>query len=176
MRLVALDLETTGLDPQKDQILQIGMLCFESITGEVIGEFETLVSHARYEGDAYALQMNHKLLKRLAAGEGANIASARSLMAYQLRVWGFDIGDRKSKPVAVGFNVAPFDLAFLKASRIDLFSHRAVELGTLLMHVFKDCQPVTSNAYMEARGLEVTHTALEDCRMARDAYLDAMKP
>lgn len=169
MRLVALDLETTGLEPQIDQILQVGMLCFKAETGEVVGEFETLVRApcGRYLGGAYALAQNAALLKRLADGEGIERESLRGKLHSQLNAWGF----YENRPHAVGFNVAAFDVAFLKTLGKSLFHHRSIECGTLLMQEYETRVPVSSKVFSADT---VAHTALADCYMARKAYLYAM--
>ena len=172
MRLVALDLETTGLNPQEDQILEAGMVCFESDTGEIVGEFETLVRHPRYEGGAHALAMNAQLFRDLADGRGIGLSMLREWFQDNL---GCCLGyGNLNKPHAVGFNVAPFDIAFLKASNIDVFHHRAIELGSLLQKTFAEYSPISSKAFTAREGGEVAHTALADCHMARRAYGHAL--
>jgi len=172
MKLVALDLETTGLNPRTDQILQIGMALFESATGQIIDTFEVEVRHNRYEGDAYALAMNANLLRRLANDQGKPIHFVEREVRNKLLGWGF--GDT-NRPTAVGFNVAPFDLAFLKKACLDMFHHRAVELGTLLMPVFSQHTPVSSKQFAKHIGEIVQHTALDDCKLAIKAYTLAME-
>lgn len=169
MRLVALDLETTGTDPEKDQVLQIGMLCFDADTAEIVGEFEIDVRHQRYSGDAYALYLNREILGRLRdPNHGVPWVAARFLVFDQLEAWGFS---RENKPHAVGFNVGTFDLRFGFAH---LFHRRTVEIGSLLMRAMGSSAPVSSKEFQEFCSLEVAHTALEDCRMARNAYAFAM--
>jgi DNA polymerase III epsilon subunit-like protein len=47
-RYVSLDFETTGLDTQKDHIIQVGVLCFDH-TGNIVDEFVSLVKPENYE-------------------------------------------------------------------------------------------------------------------------------
>lgn len=174
MKLIALDLETTGLNPQTDQILEVGMVCFDSETGEVHGEFQTLVSHDRYEGSAYALQMNQEILLELTDTNmryktcyGESHMLEHEMLEFTKFTWGLD------RPHVVGFNVAPFDLAFLKASGIDIFDFRAIELGTLLMGPMESATPVSSRYVVKmVRGpdAKVPHRALEDARLAVELY------
>lgn len=172
MRLIALDLETTGLETGLDQILQVGMLCFDAGTGEVVGEYETLVRSecGRYAGNPFALQMNAGLLKRLADGEGIERAALRNALHKQLNDWGF----YEDRPHAVGFNVAAHDIAFLKQLGKSLFHHRAIECGTLLMSEFGRHTPMSSKEWCATDGKDVEHTALADCHMARKVYIYCM--
>lgn len=47
MQIVALDVETTGLDSSKHRIVEIGGVIFDSDSNEVLGEFETLINPLR---------------------------------------------------------------------------------------------------------------------------------
>lgn len=171
MKLLAFDLETTGLNPYGDQILQIGAVVFdhEDVTTPVedLPCFVTDVRHDRYQGDAFALQMNHEILLRLAKGCGVPIGSALfNLEAFVHEHFPRD--DYKHGPHPVGFNVAAFDVAFIKAKGRDLFHHRPVELGSLLS---LDGIPTTSNALVRKYlNKDVAHDALQDARDAVELY------
>ena len=167
----AFDLETTGLDPQRDQILQIGAVLFTK--DGVIDEFETLVRHDRYEGDPFALQMNAAILKRLAAGEGAPLGEA--LLSDDEGV-ARNLGDFltadniKRPPHPVGFNVGSFDIRFLPPYAQKWFHHRCVELGSVFMA--DDGTPGTSNKVVQGLlGRKVAHDALQDARDAAELYM-----
>ena len=172
MRLAALDLETTGLNPQTDQILQIAVVAFDpddpTVPVNELPYFYTDVRHARYEGDAYALQMNAWLLKRIAA-RGEEVPTVLDAL-FKLKSWMQTIEwGSKSSPHPVGFNVAAFDVAFIKANGFgDLFHYRPVELGSLLStHGF----PTTSNrAVRDILRRDVKHDALQDARDAVELH------
>jgi oligoribonuclease (3'-5' exoribonuclease) len=176
-KFVAFDLETTGLDPQRDQILQIGAVAYGG-DGDPI-EFEALVRHERYEGDAFALQMNAAILRRLAGGSGVRAIDAACHFVSFVRE------HCAPRPHPVGFNVGSFDVAFL--TRMfrefknfgsvfgqvgDLLHHRALELGSFLSE--SGGVPVSSSEALREEwgdGAVVTHDALQDARDA--AYLHA---
>ena len=182
MRLAALDLETTGLNPQTDQILQIAVVAFDpddpTIPVHELPYFYTDVRYARYEGDAYALQMNATILKRIADG-GRDVPSLRQAIGDycsggRIRTTLIDFiqeqfpgDDYKRGPHPVGFNVAAFDVAFVKAAGYDLFHYRPIDLGSLLS---ADGLPVSSTNALNIIGREVTHDALEDARDAVRLY------
>jgi oligoribonuclease (3'-5' exoribonuclease) len=165
---IAIDLETTGLDPQRDQILQIGAVAYGGY-GEP-AEFNTYVRHERYEGDAFALQMNAEILRKLADKE-ARIPDAKSalmsLSCFLDRYCG-----TQATPHPVGFNVGPFDMAFIRAAwPCDRwpFHHRCIELGSL--YASPAGFPATSSEITyRALGRDVTHDALQDARDARELH------
>ena len=163
MKLLAFDLETTGLDPQRDQILQIGAVVFDheddTTPIEELPSFSTYVFHERYEGDAFALQMNAAILRRLAHDGGSPLLGA----LHALTAFIADHFDGRRGPNPVGFNVAAFDVAFVKAAGFDLFNHRPIELGSLLS---RDGLPVTSTQANALLNRPVQHDALEDARDA----------
>lgn len=169
-RLIAFDLETTGLNPLEDQILQLGAVVFD--TDGYSAEFSTLCKQHRYEGDAFALQMNAKLLYRLATEKHPWVSEALA----NFEVWAEEQG-RGTRMLPVGFNVAAFDLMFWAAEKRRhlptpnaVFSHRPIELGSLLAG--KDGLPTSSkHAVQTILDKPVAHDALEDARDAKRLYL-----
>lgn len=175
MRLLAFDLETTGLDADTCQVLQMAACCFESDTGTILGEFEVACSHEVYRGDAFSLVMNNNLLKRIDAhsrlktqartisrnGDVLPIDRAWLGMRTFIRKW-FPAGDA----TAVGFNVGSFDLAFANKKMEDNpFSHRTIEMGTLLMGMLGQSTPVPSDEAFKFFKLgPVPHDAIADCK------------
>lgn len=174
MRLVALDLETSGRDPQTHQILQLGAVVFDTETRETLGEFERVVHHSNILGEPVALAMNEKIIRQISKEDAHYWPSVKSqftefLCEFALSCYGDHISHR---PVAVGFNVGPFDVAFLnRVTNVPWFSHRTIELGSLLMPMFGSHAPVASkDAAKMLNKDDLDHTALQDARDARDLY------
>jgi oligoribonuclease (3'-5' exoribonuclease) len=166
MLITSFDLETTGLDPRKNNIIEIAAIVFDhediETPVEQLPTYHTAVKHENYCGSAFALAMNGGLLKRLAGGEGRDLYTALTLLRN------FIEGSGNSRPHALGYNVASFDIQFLKANQCDLFHHRSIELGSLLS---KDGLPVNSkDVAKKLFDREVTHNALQDARDAIEAY------
>ncbi|OPX86260.1 MAG: hypothetical protein A4E53_03170 [Pelotomaculum sp. PtaB.Bin104] len=105
-KFVVCDLETTGLDPFADKIIEIGLVRLEE--GQITGRFQTLVNPR--------LPL-HLKIKRLTGITDQDLAGAPELAAVLPEALDF-IGDT---PIA-GHNI-DFDLAFLAAARGKPFSN-----------------------------------------------------
>lgn len=181
MRTLYIDLETTGLDPTNCQILQVGMLLDtgDEIPLDQCRATEFLVKYDHYQGQAYALWMNHKLLLELAKPTGQHrIVPAESVHA---EVWQFlrSIGYKAGDHVTVGGkNVAGFDLPFLSElvgfdrdglSQGIKWRHRTVDPAMLFM-LPSDETPPNLDECLKRAGLDkkTVHTALDDCKLCAE--------
>jgi len=169
---LALDLETTGLDPQKHQILEIGAVLVDATDRRIVEGFETAVFHEEVRGQPYALSMNHKLLAR---PDDEKVPLSRAM--YDFTKWLRRVLPEGTFAYPLGFNVGPFDLAFLKTASISfdplVYLHRrCIELGTL----YSDKGIPQSSKKVVPRFLnrEVAHTALQDATDAAALYLKAL--
>lgn len=154
--VIAIDLETTGVDPWRDQILSIGAV--DIWTGEF---FYRELHYPRISGSPYAMYMNAELLKRNEAGVSPQYALS------DLEAWVDTGGD--DRPMPVGFNVGAFDMAFLKRAGVNCFHYRTIELGTLYC---KDGRPQSSSRVArEILNEDVMHNALDDAMQAAKLYL-----
>jgi oligoribonuclease (3'-5' exoribonuclease) len=150
---LAVDLETTGLNPQTDQILQVGAVLFNPLTLDR-EEYSSYIHHDRFEGDAAALQMNAHILKRCLRSND---------LLNHFKTWLAERVDGLVYPV--GFNVAAFDMAFLLREQPTIrayVSHRPIEIGTLNMDRYTG---IPSKSSTLADG-GVIHDALQDARDA----------
>lgn len=128
---LSMDIETTGLDPSCDQILQFAAVLFDNDDVHKCSYFNVFVSHPRYQGNVFALSMNSWILKLLAEGKDERIVNHISLH-YLFETWLKSKTDQKCFPI--GKNFGSFDLQFLKAhdSKFDrMFHYRSIDVGTL---------------------------------------------
>jgi oligoribonuclease len=180
MKILFVDVETTGLKPEVDQVVEIGLLFWDTESGRTF-EKHTLVKHPEYKAsDAYALGMHGKLFKEIATGknEAGNVVNVVDVC--DLPDWfeeAIDIigpvdKDNLEKFTLSGKNVGSFDLQFLKrlpgwpAKR---FRHRILDIGSLFFNP-RDKELPDLNKCAELVGLpkQTSHRALDDCRMCLD--------
>ncbi|KAA9331429.1 hypothetical protein F0P96_14390 [Hymenobacter busanensis] len=123
MRYVSLDLEMTGNQPERHQIIELAAVLEDTKHLRPLAELPTFrraVRHPEYVGTAGALALNADLLQELAdaPADQPDVCSATELVP-QLRDWLLSQGfkpDKKDR-VAVtlaGKNIGSFDLLFLR--------------------------------------------------------------
>lgn len=148
---VALDLETTGLDPESDRITEIGAVRFTA-GGEVVETFETFVNPGR--------EIPY-FVEQLTGVTNGHVRQAPPLptIAGDLRRF---VGD---DPV-VGQNVG-FDLGFLRRGGVELGAF-AIDTAHLSRILMPERQPRNLMDLAAALGVEAGehHRALPDARTA----------
>lgn len=75
MQFASIDIETTGINYDMDQILEIGICLIDTKNYtdiEKCPQLNLIVSHERYQGSAFAINMNQRLFKILAGQEKAD--------------------------------------------------------------------------------------------------------
>ena len=133
--LVSIDIETTGLNPLADQILEIAAVAMPNTESPWDWwEFHRTIRVNRIEGDPFAIVMNVDLIKR--SLELPYLSEQQAVQ--QFSDWCaeiLEITEPGGKITPVGFNVGKFDMAFLKSWEgsldMNLFGHRCLEVGSL---------------------------------------------
>jgi DNA polymerase III alpha subunit (gram-positive type) len=165
---VSIDIETTGLDPETCQILEIGAVWEDWLTPvDRLKTYRRLVVHPEYRGCAYALAMNSELLRELAGPIRWPHILKPEQVAADFRQWLLACGWPGGTLTAAGKNFASFDLQFL--NKLPRFNdwvhirHRVLDPGMLYWHPTDVSVPDTKTCYKRA-GLvaEVAHTAVAD--------------
>ncbi|MBG8553161.1 exonuclease domain-containing protein [Hymenobacter guriensis] len=122
MRYLSLDLETSGSNPQRHQILELAAVVEDTRQLRPLAElpaFRRVVRHPEYTGTAGALALNARLLAELARKEPNPELCTPEELLPQLREFLLAHGFKTDKHdcVAVtmaGKNIAVFDLRFLR--------------------------------------------------------------
>lgn len=159
MRYISIDLETTGLDPRKHQVIEIAMVHEDTENPRALVDLpklRLLIARQDIRGQPEALEMNRALLAE-AREVGFTEEQAWQLVKEQLNDWGY-WSDRKA--VAAGKNVAGFDLQFFPDEIREMFHHRVIDPGSVFFD-FKSDRPPSLGTIL---GRPVSHTALEDAR------------
>ncbi|WP_322796668.1 exonuclease domain-containing protein, partial [Tepidiforma sp.] len=157
---IALDLETTGLDPETDRIVEVGAVRFDE-SGERIDEFSALVNPGR------RLPV---FIERLTGISNRDLAGADRFDRLRLRLEAY-LGDG----VVVGHNVA-FDLEFLAKAGVR-WSGRSIDTAMAARVV----KPGLANYGLEevaaSLGIvsETHHRALPDARLAGRVFFELLE-
>jgi oligoribonuclease len=168
MSYVSIDIETTGLDPETCQILEIGAV-YDDWTKPIdqLPKYHRLVVHKEYRGGAYALALNANLLKQLSGQREAWFLDPDQVaddFAAWLKGCGWD-GETGLTPA--GKNFASFDRQFLKRlprfEQVVRLHHRTLDPAVLFWQPEDEKLPDSKTCY-ERAGLnsKVAHTAVED--------------
>jgi len=152
---VSLDLETTGLDPSSDEIIEIGAVKFRG--DEVVDTFHTMVK--AYRPLPYRIQILTGLTPR-------DVEAAPPLAV----VLGTLVSFLSDHPI-IGQSTA-FDLGFLSQKGVSLENriYDTLELATILLPTLPDYRLST---IAEELGISpsIHHRALPDATTAKDVFL-----
>lgn len=154
--MIAIDIETTGLDPAYCQILEIGAIVVDS-KFEEIDRFHSVIKYQQIRGEPYALEMNGDLL--VADGEGVDSVRERWEGWYS----------KYRDEIILGKNFGGFDKVFLEKNGFSC-GYRVLDIGSL---VWLD-QRWNGNTLAKVPSLEdckklyeisgpVVHRSIDDC-------------
>lgn len=195
--MLFLDIETTGLDYTKHQILSLGMLYVDEEGNTK--EFLENCSYKEYTVTPEALNVNGI---DLATHKGYSIVeleaeAIRFLLTTELHkkymetyckemsyhsfteptsTYNFILSklQKESSILPIGFNIGTFDMMFIKKYLPEfnkLFSYRAVDLNSIIyMEAEVNKVPYEKLKKYYSKKFEVNHNALDDCRKAYEVY------
>jgi len=172
---VSVDIETTGLNPENCQILEIGAVIDDGTTPiEHCPTFHCYVEHGLILGESFALSMHQNILRRIATREEGYtyLPSWDVVLKFRdfLKQHGLD--PENEKIVVAGKNYASFDAHFLsKLTGWDKHiktHHRILDPAALYWQPETDGVKLPdTKTCMQRAGIsgEVAHTAIEDAQM-----------
>lgn len=172
MKYVSIDIETTGLNPEIDQVLEIAAVIEDTehshIPVEELPATVLPVQHERVQGSPFAMHMNAELLYHISQGVGYRADQIRDYLDDFLRDNGWK-WSAMSPIIAAGKNFAAFDLQFLRRLPGDWwFHHRFLDPMAYFIRWDSDTVPPPTNVCMLRAGFKendlVYHRALNDAR------------
>jgi len=176
MKYLSIDIETTGLDPERHQILEFAAIFEDSekqLSFEELPKFHAYFSYNELIGEPYALQLNQDIL-RIISGllelpEEAKIyhriMDEFNPFEDHFFIWITELFGEENATVA-GNNFGQFDYQFLRRnfpSLVDCFYHRFLDPGSMLVGYDSDRIPNLEQC-LEMCEMEPTnlHTAIGD--------------
>jgi len=168
---VSIDIETTGLNPETCQIIEIGAVIDTGVPVEDCPTFHCYVDNGLIQGQPYALSIHPVILRRIATRESGYIYLTPSKVVLKLKEFLRENGVEMPF-TAAGKNFAGFDAQFLKKlmhwNKHIYMRLRVLDPATLYWQPEVDGVklPNTETCMVRA-GIsgEVAHTAVEDARV-----------
>lgn len=168
MRYLSLDLETTSLVPDENNILQMSFVLEDTSDPtrpvQTLDNFTCFIKQDEIKGQPYALAMNAWILDIISGrSEGKYPILSKEDAFRHLKIWLIHhFGN--SKPVLAGKNVGTFDFQFLPKDIQRLFSRRFIDPGPMLIDWHNDEVPPGLTECLRRSGIntEVTHDARQD--------------
>lgn len=175
---VSVDIETTGLNPETCQVIEIGAIIDDwRQPMELPPQFHCYIKQHEYRGEPYALSMHAEIFRRIANETPGFNYWYPSEAVKQCGKWLQDNSayhvdpenpEREPRAVFAGKNFAMFDDRFLrKLPHFDehvKYHHRILDPGMLFWDPRVDTKPPGTALCMSRASLcgDITHTALDD--------------
>jgi DNA polymerase III epsilon subunit-like protein len=106
-KIVVVDTETGGLDPNVESILSIGMVIMDSETGELGERYYSLIDEPNLVANPRALEVNGLTVEQIKAEGKSPQEVCRDIDAFLRR-------HSLKKPTLAGHNIAGFDMGFIR--------------------------------------------------------------
>jgi oligoribonuclease (3'-5' exoribonuclease) len=179
---ISVDLETTGVNLEKSEILEIGAVYDDGVSAiESLTKMEFIIqldviTHA----EPYAVNMNARLFKAMARREGVSLMLAFDSITELFRQGAIAAAEwdqankfnPRNKIYIAGKNAASFDIPILKSflkrheypSKVlfDSIHYQVLDVGSMYYAEFGGRIPSLSEISARAGRAEVTHKALDD--------------
>ena len=157
---ITIDIETTGLDPEKDEILEIAAIKYiENNEAEIFSRVVKVQNPLTKEISELTGITDDFLLKN-----GMDIETALK-----------DFWDFVGRAKLVGYNVS-FDMSFLRNASIEhkikMQANKCIDILQLARRKVKDTKNYKMSTVANALGIEMVqkHRAESDCRLAFEIY------
>lgn len=173
MKYISIDIETTGLNTQLHDVLEVGAIIEDTLNPlprEKCPTFHAYMWKENYVGEAIALAMNSRILQRIhdlkKAGD-TNLLLTELTFGMKFKAFLHANSSPTEAWTVAGKNVMSFDIPFLRRLPYweDVrFRHRALDPTIKYVNWTADTQPPDLTTCKKRAGLPelVTHEALDD--------------
>lgn len=182
MKIVAIDIETTGLDETYCQILEFGAIAWELLPGReghTYGGFCRRIRHRIIKGQAYALHLNAQIIKELEKETGPYPYVDPSDLWKEFMGWVSPHKSPDGRVYVTGKNFGSFDrrfLAWLPGVSQEILEeslhYGILDPGSLYFDPRIDTSNPRTLQCASRAGLAIgkyaTHTTLGDCQLVLD--------
>lgn len=165
MKYISVDIETTGLDPEKHQILEFAAVYDDLENPVPIEELPVFVRRLYWDNlviSSYCMKLHQGLLQEIANKNDGDVIRINQLASH-FSHWLTDMYVKFTAPNhnynVAGKNFAGFDGLFLKkVPRFPPWHYRVIDIGS--MYLTPDMRQLPSLG--EITGRPVSHRALDD--------------
>lgn len=179
-----IDIETTGLDPVRDQVLQFGGILYDVAENRIVDTIEVKILHERISGNYFACNMNSKLILEMfevakkffsktpenTPGWWSNYDFNKNLKSWLKANGAVEGKDGYVTLTPCGKNAAAFDVPFINNLMFHpsgiKFRHRVLDVGSIMYDPKEDGATLPDlKACLIRAGWDgtVAHTAMADC-------------
>ncbi|MNI63960.1 oligoribonuclease [compost metagenome] len=159
-RLLFIDCETGGLDPQVHSLLTVGMAVYDTNTNQITGELDLQIKHKDYIVTPEALRVNKlDLTREVQCTESLGFIGVATPLAACMSIVKFINLYFDDKPIVAGHNVA-FDIDFIGTQLFD--NEYCHPLSEHISHRKVDTQAVVQFLVSFGR-LDLSSSSLEKC-------------
>lgn len=193
MKLFSIDIETTGLNPKTDQILEFGCVFVDTDDTSSRRCFVRRIRHEQLSGSPFALDMNQRLIKALIADSQLSdddhdswkprpgidediLAISEDQLLFDFQAFIGDCGVEDGKINVVGKNFMGFDMLFLLESNQvweDVVRRRVIDPAILFVREEDESLPNLTTCIERHDGSfpDNLHDALYDAGRTLDLVL-----
>lgn len=180
MRWISIDIETTGLDAERHNIIELGAIAVDTSKHPSTWEtYHKIVLHEEYVGSAYAIALNARIFDVISKYESGTLGDSDYEFVHfenlvddfynWLLLCGYTPGKNEKIYLNIaGKNVGTFDLRFLgkvpcMKQKIH-FKHRIIDPAIFYTDILNDAGVANFETCKKRAGLGdiVTHNAIED--------------
>lgn len=170
MKYLSIDIETTGLDPEKCDVLEIACIIEDTekkLLRKECPKFQIYINHDQYRFEPDALEMNFHIMDKINYIRKQDERNLARIEHIEMFLDNFLNYNQIDKITLAGANLEGFDMKFLSKHLPNLskrFNRRAIEPAHFFVDWEKDEKLPSLQECKKRAGIEgdVAHNALDD--------------